>query len=91
LGDAAAKSGSAFDGEATLRPMLGPGHQGLVGAGVDGNSSGRQLVAGRVQSYSGQRGLVRVDSDGDHGSIRSLTHPGNRAGRVPQLPGVALG
>lgn len=66
LGGRPPEPDDAFDGEATLGPLLAPAHQLTEGFGVDDGLPLANLVACGIDREGGVRGLVGVDSDGDH-------------------------
>lgn len=67
LGDAATEPGGAFDGPLTLRPSRRPGLQSGDGVAVDLEPDRGTDVAGGLQGDRGERALVGIDPDGDHG------------------------
>ena len=67
LGDTAAQAAGPFDSEPSLRPLLAPRHQLAEGSGIDWQSALPNLFAGVVDGDCGVGGLVRINSDQDHG------------------------
>jgi hypothetical protein len=67
LRDAAAQAGGALDCPAPFGPGGRPGQQLLGGLAGGGHTQLAEQSAVGVERGSGQRALVGIDADGDHG------------------------
>jgi hypothetical protein len=74
LSNTAAQAAGSFYSKASLRPLLAPGDQLPESPGVNREPALSDLVAGTVDGDCGVGGLVRIDTNQDHGlpALRSL-------------------